>query len=470
MPGGKEDKDDFLRFTGYHSSRPLFFLHYLIWAVAIVHVAWLSLHLLVHLDLAHAAPLNILMKSLEPALTQSLLTTSALSSSSPQTPPPNPTEAALEWISQQASVLLPPRAASLTLNDRPNWLKSPANPSLNLTLNLETVYQTLLFAHHVHQHQSNAWNLLARIPTLHILMIMVVQLPILLSLPWLMRSSTKQVAVIVLMSALILVHSVLLTTLVGVALTSHPKSISSTSTSKPLETLSSPFSTGTTTTRLTFTNGRITRVPITMPSNTIVVLPLQATEPQQTKLASDLASILVAMRHHVQRLPHLSADPSVSAHLSAWNQLNMSDLLNVPEAWRILMEINTIHLRNINSMSRELLLQMQEAAAIHPSLNLRMNLWINSTRFYNLPTALESRLHQWITAAVANTTVVVVAQAPPPPLLPLANAINNDNNNNNPPSSGFFILDYHFLLSNTVVFGLLEIGLWSLYLYYYVMV
>jgi hypothetical protein len=290
---------------------------------------------------------------------------------------------------------------------------------------------------HVSQHDPAVWNLLIRIPIVLILFVILVQIPILLALRHL---AGRRTTTIVLISLILAAQFVILTTIVVANLIHQPSTSQSLfhSTPTPMK-LPTPFITESTMSASTSTNGKPTGTT-TIPFGTTAARRQPATADLRIASEQSRMPFMDDLRTHMMTLAagEEATNPLVSALLNEWNHLNMSVPKNASAAWTIVM---AIHRAQLGDTLNRLSTPMTSVESV--------TLWLNSSHSYNLPEALELRMRQWIATA-----------------RPQGGPITTEDNLQVKPLSHVTVLDHNFLFANTVLFGLLQLALWAVYLYY----
>jgi hypothetical protein len=281
------------------------------------------------------------------------------------------------------------------------------------------------------------WNLLIRIPIVLILFVILVQIPILLALRHL---AGRRTITIVLISLILAAQFVILTTIVVANLIHQPSTSQSLlhSTPTPMK-LPTPFITESTMSASTSTSGKPTGTT-TIPFGTTAARRQPATADLRIASEQSRMPFMDDLRTHMMTLAadEEATNPFVSALLSEWNHLNMSVPQNASAAWKIVM---AIHRAQLGDTLNRLSTPMTSVESV--------TLWLNSSHSYNLPEALELRMRQWIATA-----------------RPQGAPITTEDNLQVKPLSHVTVLDHNFLFTNTVLFGLLQLALWAVYLYY----
>lgn len=179
----------------------LHIIEIIIWLILILEIVWPALFLLAHLDLGHAAPLNILKNQMAPTITQNILNWKRDKSQGESLSPPlslygdgddynyfkgpKAVQEALRWIemtSLNGTKLLTSknRPSTMTMNDLSKYLQTTETPQL-IPLNLTILYRILLYADHLNNLDPLSITLMVRIPILILILVAVFQIPLLLT-------------------------------------------------------------------------------------------------------------------------------------------------------------------------------------------------------------------------------------------------------------------------------------------------
>ena len=472
----------------------IFLVDNLLWVVTVLHLAWLLLYLILNLDSAQTVPLLLLTQKIEPAFTKTLLSKRAKSD-----PAPNRALAALQWLESQSLDLErrneadkrfgARRVPNQVLNNQVNWLLNP-QAVIPVNLSLETLYQTLVYVNHIKQHLPMETKLLLRIPLGYQLFILLVQIPLLLFL----RSSSlliergeeedstnpkctkgaKRTILLIAICLLLLVHFAFLVTTITVNLSTPTldavEEEATTTTRDATEPLRTPFSTGSTKSPLTFSNGASMATPTTV-SKSITVHPRLDIAVRETKLSVNLSIFLVDLRHHLQLLKNAKqpwfnlpllpsrSNTEIDALLTEWNTMNLHDPQNALASLNILTAIHRLHAMELNDLSSQMLAALARPSDLLPPTELQ-SLWLNSSQLWILPITLREQFAAWIREAkdvidsnpVETTTTATTTTTSSRPTAAVE----------------VTMLNYSFLFSNVVVFALLQLLCWTIYLYFIV--